>query len=472
MPKFTRYSVSVLLVMLCIIMLALVHMLRESPNPLIGTEAYFNLRIAKSISLNDPLSYGGRFSAYSFGLPLLLSLAPEFFSNYLPIMLGVLSFMVFGLLLKGIKGVEEKDAAVSLIVLLISPPFIYLFSTINRHAPAVLLALLGMLFFQKNKNFLKPLAVLSFVLTPLFSIPITIIMLGLLSLYVICFRENKKLFYLISTLVILELLSYFIFYSINSGLPELRDFSPYYSGINFLFQRLISDFGAINGLGLFGVMISIFGIAACWSRKYSNPFVFFSFLALMILSFFRPEPIFLFNFFLSFFIAKGITQLFVRQWESRIIMLFTILILFCGLIFSGVSHINLLVKQPPSKEIIEGINFLKDHQGGVVFSHYTRGSWISYSGHPNVMDENFFFAPKLNERWKDSQTMFNIRDLKTALEIIDKYNIEYIWVDNGMRQMLWEEDEEGLQFVLKYSKQFTKEYSNNEVEIWKFEEAK
>jgi len=124
-----------------------------------------------------------------------------------------------------------------------------------------------------------------------------------------------------------------------------------------------------------------------------------------------------------------------------------------------------------NKEIIESFDFIKQEskENAVVFSYYTKGYWINYFGRRNnVMDESFFYAPNVNDRYYDSNTLFYTRNIGEAMKITEKYNIRYIWIDNAMKNgQVWKEEDEGLLFLLSTSKKFKREYYNNYVEIWK-----
>lgn len=83
------------------------------------------------------------------------------------------------------------------------------------------------------------------------------------------------------------------------------------------------------------------------------------------------------------------------------------------------------------------------------------------------MDTEYAFAPDAGQRWKDIQKLFHTRDEKEAFEIIDKYNIKYIWIDNYFKNQIWSYNEDGLLFILKYSPSFKLIYNQDNVMIWK-----
>ncbi|MFH1229151.1 MAG: hypothetical protein V1678_01865, partial [Candidatus Aenigmatarchaeota archaeon] len=165
--------------------------------------------------------------------------------------------------------------------------------------------------------------------------------------------------------------------------------------------------------------------------------------------------------------AYGTVYLMKMNWQSKTIKNFTILILVCGLLFSGISQANRLTRAEPNADTLAALKFLKAQDPGVVFSDHSRGFWINYAHKENVMDDNFAFAPNLNERWADTQKLLYTRSLKDATEIIKKYNIQYIWIDDDMKKNIWTYEEEGLLFVIKYSPDFTPVYDKQGITIWR-----
>jgi uncharacterized membrane protein len=85
------------------------------------------------------------------------------------------------------------------------------------------------------------------------------------------------------------------------------------------------------------------------------------------------------------------------------------------------------------------------------------------------MDSNFAFASDANKRFIDSEEFFYTRELEKAEWMIEEYSLDYIWLDKELKDELWDEDEEGLQFLLDYSNKFKKIYSQNDIEIWRIE---
>lgn len=461
--RFTGSLVSIALALGLVLSLLLVFLFRNPEAMLPGTESYFLVRAASDFSFQDSLSFGGRFAAYPIGARALLSVTPEIMFPVIPIILGALSFIFFMLLLKEF-GIKPKKLALA--ILIASPSFIFLFNSLNTASFAICLLLLAFLLFAK-KSSARFIAIPLFAIIPLFDFTIGIFAIILLFLFAFFMQKEKKLLFLFAFILTLAVSgSYYIWLIIKTGFEWLK-FEAGATGFNAALSSFVSDLGAMHGIGIFALILAVFGIISHWEVKYKNLFVFFSMAMLFASGFFIPKAQLLLNFFIAVFAAYGFMNIYESKWENKVFRNFVLLILACGLLFSALSYAQRFTAEEPSPAIIKGIEYLKSLPDGVVFSHYTRGNWISFAGKQNVMDENMWLAPEVNRRWSDSQELLYTRDFEKAKEIINKYGIKYIWLDAQMKQTLWKEDEEGLLFLLMYSKSYFRlAYGREGVQIW------
>src|SRR3989344_8885879 len=131
---FTRsYARITFLLILALLALILPNLVRDSETH-IGEDPYFYSRISSMIENDeadyDELSYSGRFFSYSLGQPSVFLFFREFLPEYfiveiIPIIFALISLILFYLILKEIY-VEPNVIYTSLIMLIISPPFIYI----------------------------------------------------------------------------------------------------------------------------------------------------------------------------------------------------------------------------------------------------------------------------------------------------------------------------------------------------------
>ena len=146
-----------LLLILCIVLLSLSQYLRFRNNDgfFYGEESYYNLKIAEFIKENkafpaeDSMSYGGRPYVGEYGYPLLLSLNIKIIPRILPILLGVFSFILFYFIITKIK---FEIRGLASLILIISPTFIYLFSTLTKYSVVVFLSLFAILLHLNKKH--------------------------------------------------------------------------------------------------------------------------------------------------------------------------------------------------------------------------------------------------------------------------------------------------------------------------------
>lgn len=428
-----------------LVILLLPNILRDSPF-MIGEESFYHLRIAKDILKQgivtyDEFSFSGRNNFMEFGLSYIIALfgfitklSVENSAMWLFLILGLVSiYLLFSIF----KVLELEESMMALPVLILSPPFIYLFIVINRYAIPLILTLLIAYFLLKKRIYIS---IICFLLMPLFSYQFSILVLLAGFLYFL-YNKKKKLLLLFSLLVIL------IFLLI------LNDF-------NFDF---ISDFGGNLGLSVFGVFILLIGLGFFWKRKRFIGLYFICLLLfLLYLKFYWI--IFLLNILLCLLVAFSLLNLFKMQWESRLVRDLTVLLLVCGLLFSGISFVKSLSSSMPNEGFFEALNAIPS--GSVVLSSMNNGHWISYAGKKNVIDD-FANFKGYKERENDVSTLFATKDLKTAISILDKYNVNFILINEQMRHKLFWENE-GLLYLLKYSNNFEKTYEKDDIEVWAY----
>ncbi len=323
--KYTSSFASILLAIGCVFSLLIIPIFRNAEKLVPGRESYFILRMAENPSFFDALSFGGRFTAYPLGLPYLINRLPEMIAYMLPFILGILSLVLFLLLLRGFN-IKPKKAVLA--ILLFSPPFIYLFNTFSTAAPALFLALLGLWLFSRKgaSRFASPPV---FALIPLFDLTISILSMLLLFFYAFFEKKEKKhLFFAALALFAAVFAVYYGYIIKNAGFSWLM-LGIRETGFNGTLRSLISDFGAPYGIGLFSLILAVFGIISVWDAKYNNKFAFFSIALLLLTSIFFPKALFLLNLFIAVFAAIGFMGILNSRWENMVFQRFVLLIMVC-----------------------------------------------------------------------------------------------------------------------------------------------
>ncbi len=453
------------LLILCLVLLALPIMLRErfTDGLLVDPVSYDNLRLAKNVQESglisyDELSYSGRTYLGEHAWIILLSPYPEFLSNFLPLLFGILSFVVFYLLISRLYPSLKFWAS---IFLLVSTPFLYAFSVSTEYVAAAFFILLGFyLYIENKKNFAYAL----FFISGLFSVA-SLFFVTAIFLY---YSFRKKHFGEFSVVCLGFVIAFLVsFYKIFSlGLPDLFFGVTKFSIPSFL-SFVFGEFGLASGVGLFLFFMALVGIYNLYSERYKYVFLYFLLLLFLFVSFYFPFLLFYLNFFLAFYAAGGIIALLRYEWRSEELKFLTILIILCGALFSTVSFYASVDTFEPNQAKGEAMLFLKEQEiSKVVFSDYTDGAIIVYAGKRNFLDSNFLYAPGVVTRLNDFDLLVNSTDLSEAELILRKYSIEYVWVDKEMKEKYFNNRNEKFLFLLIYSPSFVNLFSNEEVEIW------
>lgn len=438
-----------------------------------GEDPYYFNRVSGLIKENglksyDSLSYSGREITIPIGSPLVLFLFNFILGKYslviLPIVFGLLSLMLFYLILKELK-IDLEARRIATAILLISPPFLYTFTSYNFFAVPTFIGLLAFYLFLQNKKVYFYLSVLLFALTAFFSFIHTIIVLILLFIYTLKQKQKRK-FIPVLILSLIFLAINYLPILISQGLPELLKFKT----TLFHYQKFFSDLGGSFGISIFALFLTFFGLSKLWEHKYKYGYIYLSLIILIIFTIINEKSLIYLNFILVYLAALGFVKIITSKWASNLIRNLTILLLICGLIFSGISLLNTISEKEPSRDLINALTLLNlnSRKSDVVFSHYSNGVWInSLAERPNVMDSDFYYSPDVNQRYNDSKTLLYTRKFDLTERIIDKYGVKYILVTKDMKNgLVWTNDEQGLQFFLKYSKVFKKIYDKNNIEIW------
>ncbi len=411
---FTRFAVKALLVIVSALVLAAPMFFRDKKSLFYGLEAYFHIT-------QGPVSYIISFFSY------LLNIDAFLVARFLPLVLGVFSLLLFFEILKTL-GFRYWTIVISCLMLVFSPSFIFLFATLTDFAfVAFLLLLISYLLFRKKE---VPALVVFYIL-PFFGFLNLALALFLLLFYSLNIRKFRLFLYALPSLALL-------LFSTGKTL--------------YSFGSFISDFGGPFGLGIFVVILSIFGLGFFWKDKYAHFYFYLVIILLCVLSFFNLRVLSYLNFFLALLAALGLEALFERHWKSKLIKSLTVIILIIGLFFSGLSYATSVVKGLPNGPVLDALYALRDLPQGTVFSHVSREYWLGFAGKPFVGGSDLLYT----------------RDIDNATSIISAKQISYIWIDNDIKSRIWVEEDQGLLFLLKYSKHFEEVYSNDYVTIWRF----
>lgn len=455
------------LLILCIILLVLPSIIRDkvSNGLFIDSQSYKSLRLGHEIRDNglisyDELSYGGKPFFEEYGWYVLLSINPEFFARLLPFLFGVLSFIVFYFL---VKQYGPEISVFASLILLASPAFIYIFSVATKYTAAIFFTLLGLYLFSKDKKYF---ALASFIISGFFSI-IGLFFIALIFLYFgFKDRQFRNSFVVIGGFIVVFLIQFYrIFYL---GLPEVI-----FNFNNFNFSNFFSFF--IFGLGenyygmaFFIFVLSLVGIYSYYNERFKFLLFYILLLFLLFVSFFLPFLLAYLSFFIAFFAAIGLLPFLRKDWKSKVLRFLSLLVIFCGILFSFLVFYNSVSEFEPTANYFEAVDFLKENGVyGTVFTDYRNGDYIVFAGKKTLVDMNILYAPDVGVRLDDIDTLFNASEGAVAYSILEKYDVQYILLDAKMKKDIFGNRNERLLFLLRYSpNRFVKVLENDEVELW------
>ncbi|PIY59953.1 hypothetical protein COY95_04340, partial [Candidatus Woesearchaeota archaeon CG_4_10_14_0_8_um_filter_47_5] len=171
----------------------------------------------------------------------------------------------------------------------------------------------------------------------------------------------------------------------------------------------------------------------------------------------------------SFFVAYGFLVVLKREWELEMIKQLTLVILFCGILFSSISFANRVAVLGPSPEMVDTLSWMRTHvrdEGKMVFTYYSNGFWVETLAEKRTyMDPLFAFNPyNISRRYETSEQVFRSRKLDYTQSLLTQENIGYLVFDRS--QNFIKEEDTGLFFLLRNNKTFKKLYSNHSVEVW------
>lgn len=460
--KFTNTHVSILLVVLATIFLVLLTLLRKS---FFGDDAYLLLRFSESLFIFDPLSFGGRFISWGIILPLLFRILPNFIIAILPLVCGILSFFLFSsLLLK--FGIKKEKLWLFQLIFIISPAFLSLFGTLNFYFIPFTLLLFSFWLLEKRKY--KYAGLIS-ILMPLLNFSFALIGLGSFYLYFTFRRKHEKIkFNPYASISFIVLLVYYGILLLLNGLNSLDFLSVVKISFPLLVKNFIAEFGGIYGISIFFLIFSLIGIANHFKLKMSNIFFFIISLFLFALSLFWEAALVFFFVFIAFFTALGVEILFKKNFHNGTLRFMTLFLVIVGLVFAFCLHGLALMDYSPDESMQGAIEHLQIADKGTVLSSEENGHFITYAGHKNIIDANVELAPNYLDKMKDVNILLNTKSKETAEIYLKKYNINYVLLDPEMKEKLWNNEEGGLWFVMKYSQNFKLIYSEEGVELWKF----
>lgn len=435
---------------------------------IVGGASYYHSRMAeyileKGIPKTDPLAARPYlFQPYHIVLAgLILVFGIRLASFIIPLVCGLCSVAVFYKILRHFNFRPQKIFFVMLIFVL-CPATIWCFSTSNYHCAALLFSILGFYLFLRAK--MIP-SVMLFGLAAVFSIFSLIAVLAVLLVYCAGKKKLMKWFYIALGVGVFVLVSKLPFV-LHFGLPLPGEIT-----VKGVLIDYMADIGGIFGYGIFNVLLALLGLYLIW-KEGKRVLAYGLFIVLVIFSFYFNSMIAYLSFIFALLAGSGLYGITRMKWRLKLIKKLTVIVLIAGLVFSAVSYIGRISAMLPNESVIESLEWLKEHSkpNEVVFSHYSKGFWIeAIADRPVVADPLFQHTEDFLIRINNSKLIFSSRNLAKAMELLDLYNVVYIWIDSEMREgQVWSREQEGLLFLFRNKKTFKKIYDKGGIVIYKY----
>ena len=381
----------------------------------------------------------------------------SFFTNYIflirlvPFLSNLISILLLYLISKKIiKDYEQRFF--SLLIIILSPIYLYTHTSLNMLYLPLLFILLGIYGLLNHKYFLSGF---SFIISLIFNPQLFIVIILIL---ITIFERNKKITQILPILGIL-LITY-IYTFVNNFIPHS------YSSLDFL-TGYISDFGALVGFGIFGLLAGITGILFSLNKK--NYLFYFCLISLFISSLYYKEIVLFIEIVIAFYAGILLKILIKRKWASPVFKNYVIILILCGLIFSSGSHLKKNSEIGPEYAEIRSLEWLKNiGSDKLVISHHEYGFMIkAISGLDAYTDNNYYLFSKEKTKINKTQEIYLSRDLQKIILFFNKNNIKYIWINQKMKQgQVWKKEDQGILLLLENSRHFKKIYNFDHIEIW------
>jgi len=448
----------------------------------IGRESYYHLRIAEDIiEKGIPDFDSSSNSDYTFNpmhalLALFIFIFGEKFVSFIyPLILGM-SSLYFYLKILDKFNFKPIHTLFNSFILILSPIFIFLFSTLNSFSLPLFLIILGFYFFMRDKHkilfFLRKenkfnfyISLLVFALIPLFGAFNLLIAFFVLLAYVAMNKERIKNFYILTFILILSYLIYSPRYIYPFNLP-----SSIILSITSL-NNILFEMGSMYGFRIFTLVLAMIGFFSLWSEN-KNGNSLFILLLLTLLSIIIPNLMIYLIFILAIPAAYGLLSLFKMKWRVNLIKKLTLVILISSLIISSITYFGILSSSLPEEEVIDALNRLKlnSKKDEIVLSTPNNSFWIQkISGLSTFIDSTIEHTIDYEDKFNITSTVFYSRNLKETSFFLENNNIDFILITEDMKKgEIWTKSDHGLLFLLENSKIFKKIYSRDSIEIWEF----
>lgn len=458
--KTKTLQIILVIALIILIIPSLVKIVSGNPS-YVGYESYYHIRMTdqfreQGMQIKESLTN----NPYSFNLfHAVMSIFPssEIIIRFAPIILGLLSLVItFSLFSK--FDVSNEDNIFSLIVLILSPVFIYTFSTFTPESLAFFLLVLGIFLYVNNNYFSIPVFAGLILTNFLFGVAVLLILIT----YSLVKHKFDVNFYLnIFAIILTASIAIFLL-----KLSVIVQLAPILPSINNLFV----SFSAIKGYSVFILILAIIGLQISWKRSLSQTIIYSLITLTFVFSVLYPSLRILVSVVLSIYAGIAISKFVKEPWNVKKLKGITLLLIICSLIFSSAVFLKAEISEiNPDK--IDAVNYLTATEPrDIILSSEENGFLIeTVSKRQTYLDANSYKFSDYAEKIEVSNAIYYSRSLDNLEVLLKENGINHIFVDEEMRSgKVWNTREEGILLVLENSKSFVKIFDNKQVQIYRY----
>ena len=413
-----------------------------------GESSYYHARMGVALAEGDfGADYGivggreYRLSPYHVLIAVFYRLFGEVALVLLPMLLAWCSVLLFWVVLREV-GFSSGERFWALLSFILAPPLVASGFLLSPHGFVVLLVLAAIALIRTRFWWVSGILL---VLAGLCGLPFLLGMLAAVLVMVFVWPEFASRLNLLAVILLVLLIA-----GAYAPVPIEE------VGL----EGFVSDLGGLFGAGLFTVLLSVLGLILLWEYKRRFLGAFVCVFASLIAGFFFPGVLVVVSILFAMLVGIGLSRLWEREWDLRALKGASLLVLFCGLLFSTVSHAVALGHAGPSETFFRAAALEK----GVVLTHQKYGFWAEFAGHTVVTDGLGVSA----QTAEDVSSLFASTDVERTLALIDKYDINYVIITPEMAQgLVWEQDERGLDFLVRNSEMFKRVDSGLSVRVYR-----
>jgi hypothetical protein len=466
MKKHTEYLGVIVLILLSI-SLNLYFLLNS--NSVENIETFHIKRQIESIQktglplYTDNLSYSGRETVFSPGYYYILSFVNMIIPynltfNIIAVLFTSLIILIIYLITKKLTNNIEAAFFTSFLSIFIP---IYNLKTINSISPYTIIIplIFGCLYLFSEIDSTKKNTLLWFVLTLIIlsftTANVFILILSLITYIIILRLENIKLNKTKKEIIIfsvfLVIWSQFLIYK-----KALLMHGPSIVWQNIPLQLILNYFSDINILKIIyyvGIVPFFCGLYIIYKytfkTKNEDLYLYISLVSVSsFLLVFRLIEIeigliylgFCFVIFFGMFYKNLLTYINktkFNKYKNYIIALIIIIFFFTSILPSITLLEKKQIEEQVTPQTIEALLWLKENtpEESIILGTISEGTLIAYiSNRKNIIDRNFLMVKDINDRINDIKIIYTSSSLIRAIELLDYYNINYIYLDLAKKE--------------------------------------